>query len=226
MNVPRIKFQKKKMFQGWQAEICRLRIAHGNRGHARGCRLYLVVRIGRRRRGRCAGEEGGGRQQGGELEAEALHVQPPLLLHVLPLQLAPPAPAAAAVRVRLPRGRAAPAALPPALHLTRPVSSALLSALACSRRRSLLPACSAVSSYLAFNWLGQDKMQEHQRQRTKERGWSLLCFAWGLAAGCSFIQVKKAYLSRSGTDWTEEGDDGQGAVPGRSAPSTGARTGG
>lgn len=47
-------------------------------------------------------------------------MQPPVLLHVLPLQLAPPA---AAVRVPLPRGagaRAAPAALPPALHLDRP----------------------------------------------------------------------------------------------------------
>jgi hypothetical protein len=61
---------------------------------------------------------GGGRYEGGELEAEALHVQPPVLLHVLPLQLTP----AAAVRVPLPRGRragrAAPAALPPALHLS------------------------------------------------------------------------------------------------------------
>ena len=47
-------------------------------------------------------------------------MQPPVLLHVLPLQLAP---AAAAVRVPLPRGgragRAAPAALPPALHPDR-----------------------------------------------------------------------------------------------------------
>jgi hypothetical protein len=44
---------------------------------------------------------GGGRDEGGELEAEPLHVQPPVLLHVLPLH---PAPAAAA--------------LPPALHLS------------------------------------------------------------------------------------------------------------
>lgn len=86
----------------------------------------LVAGIGGHRRRRGVGEEGGvrggggGRDEGGELEAEALHVQPPVLLHVLPLQLAPPA---AAVRVPLPRGagaRAAPAALPPALHLDRP----------------------------------------------------------------------------------------------------------
>ena len=89
---------------------------------------------------------GGGREEGGELEAEALHVQPPVLLHVLPLQLASPAAAAVRVRVALPRGargRAAPAALPPALHLDRPLWSALT--FAWSRRCSILPACSAVS---------------------------------------------------------------------------------
>lgn len=77
--------------------------------------LYLVgIGTGRRRRreeGRVLG--GGGRDERGELEAEALHVQPPVLLHVLPLQLA----AAAAVRGPFPRRRAAAAALPPALHL-------------------------------------------------------------------------------------------------------------
>jgi len=92
---------------------------------------------------------GGGREEGGELEAEALHVQPPVLLHVLPLQLASPAAAAAAVRVRvrLPRGargRTAPAALPPALHLNRPLCSGLLSPWLVASL--LLPVCSAASS--------------------------------------------------------------------------------
>lgn len=101
----------------------------------------LVAGIGGHRRRRGVGEEGGvrggggGRDEGGELEAEALHVQPPVLLHVLPLQLAPPA---AAVRVPLPRGagaRAAPAALPPALHLDRPTGLQISPWLFSSARR-------------------------------------------------------------------------------------------
>ena len=49
---------------------------------------------------------GGGRNEGGELEAEALHVQPAVLLHVLALHLAAPVGD---------HGSSA-AALPPALH--------------------------------------------------------------------------------------------------------------
>lgn len=59
---------------------------------------------------------GGGGDEGGELEAEALHVQPPVLLHVLALHLAA---AAAGVPVHGGAGNpAAAAGLPPALHLS------------------------------------------------------------------------------------------------------------
>jgi hypothetical protein len=76
------------------------------------CAVLYLVGIGTCRRGeegRALG--GGGRDEGGELEAEPLHVQPPVLLHVLPLHLAP---ATAAVRGPFPSSRAA---LPPALHI-------------------------------------------------------------------------------------------------------------
>jgi hypothetical protein len=64
---------------------------------------------------------GGGRNEGGELEAEALHVQPAVLLHVLPLHLAiaaSPATAAAAAGVPVDGSYCAAATLPPALHLS------------------------------------------------------------------------------------------------------------
>ena len=142
--------------------------------------FYLVVGIGRRRR--CIGEEGGvrggGREEGGELEAEALHVQPPVLLHVLPLQLAPPAAAAVRVRVRLPRGaggRAAPAALPPALHLVRPNRSALTAWL-CRR---------AVQSRASCCLLALRQRQGCQDKTRRERGWTgPSCYGASLAAAC------------------------------------------
>lgn len=193
----------------------------------------LVAGIGGHRRRRGVGEEGGvrgggggGRDEGGELEAEALHVQPPVLLHVLPLQLAPPA---AAVRVPLPRGagaRAAPAALPPALHLDRStgpqISPWLFSSL-------LLPGVKRA----AFGWdlggtscnsthgprHGRGERQGGQDNRRRWlRGAAVLCLLpWVGAAGCSFIQgVGMGETERAlsladgpGSDRTEEGDEGR-----------------
>lgn len=51
------------------------------------------------------------RDEGGELEAEALHVQPPVLLNILPLHLITSSPSVAA------RHSYALLLLPPALHL-------------------------------------------------------------------------------------------------------------
>ena len=61
-----------------------------------------------------------GRDEGGELEAESLHVQPPVLLHVLALHLAAAAAsydaAAAAASDVAPVHSSSAAALPPVLH--------------------------------------------------------------------------------------------------------------
>ena len=77
-----------------------------------------------------------GREEGGELEAESLHVQPPVLLHILALHLAatssssyPTGAAAAACGVVAPvqRHGSSAAGLPPALHWCAEWSCALVS---------------------------------------------------------------------------------------------------